>query len=290
MDTRAISSSNISARLQAVTRADVLRVAKRYLAPADFTILAVGNPEQFGQPLSKLGRPITAIDLTIPEAQKGAARSDAASLAEGREILARVQRAVGGADKLAAVKDFTVTQNNRFDPSAGRLESSETDRWIAPSHLRQDSRDSSGLLSMYCDGKLGWYSAPRGAGPLKGAILGEMRDEVFHVYFNLLLAGGGAGVAAVDDRTIEISTSDQIVRLVIDPATGLPQQLLYDSPQPNGPAKPVEEEYSDFRVVSGIQVPFHTTYHQGGKYLAESTISQFQINTGLQLEDVERRP
>lgn len=276
--------------LEAVTRADVLRVAKQYLAPADFTITAVGNPEQFGQPLSKLGRPVTAIDLTIPEPKKEAARSDAASLAKGREILARVQRAVGGAGKLAAVKDFTVTQNDRFEPSAKRLDASETDRWMAPSHLRQDSREPSGPVSMYCDGKLGWFSAPRGAGPLRGALLQEMRNEVFHIYFSLLLAGDEANVAAVDDRTVEISAGDQTVRLVIDPATALPHQLLYDSPQPNGPAQPMEEEYSDFREVDGIQVPFHVTYHQGGKYLAESAVSQLQINTGLQLEDLERRP
>lgn len=277
--------------LEAVTRADVLRAAKRYLAPADFTIVAAGNPEQFGQPLSKLGRPVTALDLTIPEPKKQAVQPDAPSLAKGREILARVQRAVAGAGKLAAVKDFTVTQNDRFDPSAGRLDASETDRWIAPSHLRQDSRQASGPISTYCDGKLGWFSSPRGAGPLRGVTLREMRNEVFHVYFSLLLAGAaGANVVAVDDRTVEISAGDGIVRLVIDPATGLPQQLLYDSPQPNGPPKPMEEEYSDFREVNGIQVPFHVTYHLGGKYLAESTVSQFQINTGLQLEDLERRP
>ena len=278
--------------IEAVTRADVLRVAKQYLAPADFTIVAVGNPEQFGQPLSKLGRPVTAIDLTIPEPKKEAAHPDAASLARGREIMARVQRAVGGAGKLAAVKDFTVTQNDRFDPSAGRLSADETDRWVAPSHLRQDSREASGPISMYCDGKLGWFSSPQSVGPLRGATLREMRNEVFHVYFSLLLAGGqgGASAAAVDDRTVEISAGDEIVRLVIDPATGLPRQLLYDSPQPNGPAQPMEEEYSDFREVNGIRVPFHVTYRQGGKYLAESTVSQFQIDTGLQLEDLERRP
>jgi hypothetical protein len=157
--------------------------------------------------------------------------------------------------------------------------------------LRQDSRQASGPISTYCDGKLGWFSSPRGAGPLRGVTLREMRNEVFHVYFSLLLAGAaGANVVAVDDRTVEISAGDGIVRLVIDPATGLPQQLLYDSPQPNGPPKPMEEEYSDFREVNGIQVPFHVTYHLGGKYLAESTVSQFQINTGLQLEDLERRP
>jgi zinc protease len=276
--------------LETVTRADVRRVAKQYLTPTDFTIVAVGNPEQFGQPLSKLGRPVTAIDLTIPEPKGEAAHPDAATLARGREILARVQRAVGGAGKLAAVKDYTVTQNDRFDPGAGRLDGSETERWIAPGHLRQDSRETGGPVSMYCDGKLGWVSTARGSGPLRGSTLREMRNEVFHVYFSLLLAGGEAIVVAVDDRTVEISAGDEIVRLVTDPATGLPQQLLYDSPQPSGPALPIEEEYSDFREVNGIQVPFHVTYHQGGKYLAESTVSQFQINIGLQLEDLERRP
>ncbi len=276
--------------IEAVTCADVLRVAKEYLAPADFTIVAVGNPEQFGQPLAKLGRPVTAVDLTIPALKKEAAKSDTASLAKGREMLARVQRAVGGADRLASVRDYTATQNDRFDPSAGRSDASETDRWIAPSHLRQDTRIGAGPVQMYCDGKLGWISTPQGAGPLKGTLLKVMHDEVFHVYFSLLLAGGAASVAAVDDRTVEISDGDAVARLVIDPASGLPHQLLYESAQPNGPPQPVEEEYSDFREVNGIKVPFHVTYQQGGKHLADSTVSQFQINTGLQLEDLERRP
>lgn len=123
-----------------------------------------------------------------------------------------------------------------------------------------------------------------------GISLKLMRDEVFHVYFSLLLAGGGASVVAVDDRTVEISAGDEIARLVIDPATGLPHQLLYESQQPNGPPQPVEEEYSDFREVNGIKVPFHVTYHEGGKHLADAAITQFQINTGLQLGDLERRP
>ena len=278
--------------LAAVSRADVLRVAKQHLTPADFTIVAVGNPEQFGQPLSKLGRPVIPIDLTIPDPRKAEAiHPDTDSLAKGREILERVQRAVGGAGKLAAIQDFTLTQSDRFDPSAGRSDANEIDRWMAPGHLRQDSRETGGTISTYCDGKLGWISNPRGAGPMRGYLLRAMRNEVFHVYFSLLLAGeAGTSVVAVDDHTVEISVGDEIARLVVDPATGLPRQLLYDAPQPSGPPQAMEEEYSDFREVNGIQVPFHTSYHQGGKYLAESTISQLQVNTGLHLEDLERRP
>jgi len=276
--------------LEAVTRADVLRVAKQYLAPADFTIVAVGNPEQFDQPLTKLGRPVTAIDLTIPDSKRETAQPDAASLAKGGEILARAQSAAGGAVKLAGVKDFTITQDDRFDASSGRGEATETDRWIAPSYLRQDTRLSTGPVSMYCDGKLGWMSTPQGAGPLTGASLKTMRDEVFHVYFHLLLANGNATAVAIDERTVEVAAGDEVARLVIDPATGLPAQLLYQSARSSGPPQLVEEEYSDFREVDGIKVPFHVTYVQGGKHLAEVSVRQFQINSGLRLEDLERRP
>ncbi|MBN1803802.1 MAG: insulinase family protein [Sedimentisphaerales bacterium] len=51
--------------IEKVTRADVLRVAKKYLRPDDIQILAVGKPEDFDEPLSVLG-PVGEIDITIP--------------------------------------------------------------------------------------------------------------------------------------------------------------------------------------------------------------------------------
>jgi zinc protease len=52
--------------LGAVTKADVLRVARQYLHPEAFTVVAVGNPKEFGKPLSALGLPVHPLDLTIP--------------------------------------------------------------------------------------------------------------------------------------------------------------------------------------------------------------------------------
>jgi zinc protease len=53
--------------VQQVTRADVLRVAKQYVDQSKFVIVAVGNPKDFGTPLSTLGLPVTELDLTIPK-------------------------------------------------------------------------------------------------------------------------------------------------------------------------------------------------------------------------------
>jgi zinc protease len=56
--------------LAAVTKADVLRVAKQRLDPASFTTVAVGNPKDFGQPLESLRGPVKMLDLTIQGAPK----------------------------------------------------------------------------------------------------------------------------------------------------------------------------------------------------------------------------
>lgn len=52
--------------VEAVTRKDVLRVAREYLKPEDLTVVAVGRPGDFGAPLTDLGMEVHPIDLTIP--------------------------------------------------------------------------------------------------------------------------------------------------------------------------------------------------------------------------------
>jgi zinc protease len=53
-------------KVAAVSRADVLRVFQQHINPANLTIVAVGNPKDFGKPLSGLGK-VEKIDLTIPK-------------------------------------------------------------------------------------------------------------------------------------------------------------------------------------------------------------------------------
>jgi zinc protease len=52
-------------KVTTVTRADVLRVMREHLNPANLTIVAVGNPKDFGKPLSDAGK-VQQIDLSIP--------------------------------------------------------------------------------------------------------------------------------------------------------------------------------------------------------------------------------
>jgi zinc protease len=53
------------ANIEKVTKADVLRVARKHLKPDKMQILAVGRPQDFDQPLSVFGS-VKEIDITIP--------------------------------------------------------------------------------------------------------------------------------------------------------------------------------------------------------------------------------
>jgi zinc protease len=279
--------------LQAVTRADVLRVAKEHLNPAAFTTVAVGNPDDFGHPLSALGASVKSIDLTIPQEKLETAKASAASLERGKQFLARVQQAIGGAGPLAAVKDYTESFELQLDPAAGGAVLKETDRWIDPAFLREDITLPSGRVSVFCNGKVGWMAAPQGSGPLAGAQLQQMQGDLFRLYFRLLLSDRieGRTVNALNDTTIEIGdAAGETAQLEFDAETFLPQRLVYEIPRPGGPSVSAEEDWADFQEVAGVKAPHRITVFQSGRKYAEKRITDFKVNSGIKLEDIQRRP
>jgi zinc protease len=62
-------SEKLKQGVEKVTKADVLRVAKKYIRPGQVQILVVGKKEDFDKPLSTLGA-VNVIDITIPAPKK----------------------------------------------------------------------------------------------------------------------------------------------------------------------------------------------------------------------------
>ncbi|HTX39814.1 MAG TPA: insulinase family protein [Bryobacteraceae bacterium] len=279
--------------LEAVTRADVLRVAKERLKPEAFTTVVVGDPNNFIPPVESLNLPVHPIDLTIPEPKMTASKPDAASLAKGKAMLARLQQAIGGLDKLSAVKDSTLVAQYVIDSGSRVTPVKHTERWMAPMHYREDNELGGGVISSYFDGQYGWISVPGGTVPLSGLTLKQVQGNLFRQY-QLLLQGGtlpGTSVNAVDDQTIEVSGPfGQWARVVVDPATGMPLKIRYEGVTRSGPPPLTEESWSDFKEVDGLKVPSKITIMEGGRKYADVTISDYRLNSGLKLADLEKRP
>ncbi len=278
--------------LAAVSAADVLRVAKQYLKPTELTTLVVGNPDDFLPSLDTLG-PVKEIDLTIPEPKSSAAPTDTASLELGKRILARVQSAVGGAEKLAAVKDYWQLSEVRLSAASGGETMLATDRWMVSGILREDADHSGVHRALFTNGKSGWIARGRQSGALSGSNLKGMQSDLFRAYFSLLLSDRAADrtLSALDDNTVEISTANGLtVQLALNPETGLPLQISYALPMASGQPALVQEIVTGFGDVAGVRVPFKITTLHNGEPFAESSVTSFEVNVGLVAEELERRP
>ena len=279
--------------VEAVTKADILRVAKRYLRPADLTIVAVGKPSDFGKPLAELKMPVSEIDLTIPEPQREVARADAGSLAKGKELLGRAQQAVGGAEKLAAVKDVTMMSEVVVQSPQGGMKVTQKSQWLAPSTIRQVQQLPFGEVSSYSDGKTGWMATPQGLQPMPAPVLRQVKSALLRILPSLLLSDRIAErqVNLVEDGVLEIrDASGESVRVRIDLASGLPASLSYPSIQMAGPPSTAEETFEDWREVDGLKLPHKTVIRRDGAPYAEVTVREIRLNSGLTEEELSKKP
>jgi zinc protease len=273
--------------IDSVTRADVLRVAKEHFIPENLTIVAVGNPKEFGKPLSSLG-PVKTIDLTIPEPKAEVAKPDAAGMAKGHELLERARQAMGGTEKLAAIKDRAQTSEVTMQGIKIKGQS----RFIAPAYIREEQEYPFGKVIAFTDGKSGWMQTPQGNMAMPAPLLKQAQGEIFRDLLHAILADRDPTIQvnAVSADTVEISSADgHSVKLRFDSSTGLPASEFYHEAGPGGVAQ-MEDVFSDWRDTGGLKMPFKVATQQNGSAMRESVYTEFKFNTGLTVEDLSRKP
>jgi hypothetical protein len=199
---------------------------------------------------------------------------------------------LGGADKLAAVKDLQYQANVEVFTPGASMKVKQTNSFIAPSTVRQDNELPFLKQSVYSDGTSGWLSGMQGVQNLPPPVLKQIHGEAYRQIVSLALSD------RVPDRTvnqasegvIDISSKDgEDVRITVDEKTGLPAQLNYQqSPAEGGTA--VEEIFSDWRDVDGLHLPFQWAIMQSGKKFAGVTVQEYKINSGLTAETLGKRP
>lgn len=277
--------------VEKVTKADVLRVAKEYLKPEVVTTVAVGKPADFGKALTTLGA-VQALDVSIPDPKQAATKADAGSVAKGKQALARLQQAVGGAEKLAAVKDMSSAADVVVESPQGQMKITQANQWVAPNSFRQTIVLPFGKVESFTDGVTGWMASPQGTMNMPAPILKQAQGELFRNPFRLYLSDRDPGntVNAVNDNTIEITDkAGNTVTLHLDPATGLPVKSVYPSIGQTGPIT-VEATVSDWRDIGGIKLPHKILVLQDGKKFGEATVTEIKLNSGVKLEELSKKP
>jgi len=230
---------------------------------------------------------VTALDLNHSRAEAGGGQGRCGYAAKGKQLLQKVQQAVGGAEKLAGVKDLRQVAEVQIDPSVGGPQT-EADQPVARAGtVRQEVEAPFGKLLSFTNGTTGLGEEPSGDGALAGPMLKQAQGEIFRSYFGLMnersrsepdVNYAGPGALDISDK------SGNSVRLMVDESTGLPVKTSYAGPQ-----ETIEENWSELRDVDGMKVPFKITVIQAGKKFAEVTVQEFKVNTGATAEQLSKR-
>ncbi len=275
--------------LHAVTKADVAAAAKTLLDPAGFHLALLTNATISNRPLSDLREPALPIDLTIAPARPFDAKTDPASLEEGRKQLARFQEALGGRARLAALRDFTIVSEGTHLGVPVKV----WDRWLGPATYRQDQETGGSRVSVFYDGEIGWVGTPGRVGPLPPYVLTQVRGELFRL--PPLLASsdsdpkrtvshsGGNILVIRNDR-------DQAARLYLDESTGLPGRLTYRSANTSGAPVSVEEIWTEWKDFGSIKFPTRILVRHDGTKVGDMTVTEVKTGSGITKEEMERKP
>ena len=277
----------------AVTQADVQRVARSRIHPDRMQIAIVGPRSFFDRPLEELALPVKAMDVSIPPARLREPPADEASIEAGREALRKVIAALGGLEKLAGVRDFTLILEGRLETGGAQTPVRQTIRWIRPVVFRQDQQLPGGQVSVYYDGKIGWISQRGYFLALKPEMVQQIRSELFRLPYNLLVNAAreeylvslvGSGAVYISDR------KDHGVRIGFDSETGLPVEYVFQGFRTSEVPLTARELISEWKEADGIKVPAKIIVQQGGRPVAEYNLIEVKFNTGITEEALIQRP
>ena len=199
--------------------------------------------------------------------------------------------AKGGLATLKALKTIKATTKATATTPRGPVEVETTTYIEYPNHVHVDMRLPQGEQVQVFDGEHAWVRDPAGLHDVPAEGVQAMEVTLRRDIISALLAAHDGTLRArilpdaKDDsgalhHALELSGNDlDPFILYIDPATNLIAKETYVAAGPGRPL--VEEVYSDYRRVDGVQVAFSALIRQGGRQVVDRRVTAFAINTPL---------
>ncbi len=275
----------IKEEVEKVTKADVMRVAKKHLHPDALQILVVGKKEDFDEPLSALGK-VNEIDITIP-APKGEAAPAATpeSLEKGKSFLNKAVQAGGGWEAFKKIQNVWIKADLVQVTGMGEMTMAVEAALVYPDRSYQSITTPMGAMTMVLIGNDGWMKSPQGTMPLPEMMKKNLKENLFRDPVYLISYATDVKYQYLGEKTfgegkainLLVTAKEGTFQLYLDTSTHLPRGVSYQTVGQQGPIN-VQEVYSDYRDVDGIKLPFKMIATSDGKKISESTVKEMKAN------------
>ena len=303
-------------RVNAITPEDIQRVAREYLHPDRLSIVLVGDASIFAKQLAGAGfeqyerialsdldlgstdlrrrgattqgRPMPAA-FRIPPAGQSAPRASAMSETPTvTELIEKAVRAKGGIERLRAIRTIKLSSTTTILDGPSPVDIDTTHFIEYPSAFRVDAKMPAGALVQVFNRGDYWVQDTKGTRSPSAPMADQIRGSVQRDVVGLLIAltDGKLKATRLPDITEEgralpviavQGSGMQPVALVLDPVTSLILSERYVVP----PGDRVEERFSDYRNVDGLQVAFMAVVSKGGQPILNRRVRSFEYNIPL---------
>ena len=214
------------------------------------------------------------------------------------QLFRKMQTALGGADKIASVRDFeeSVLADAWYNDGRPLGKVRKRTRWIRPNYLRLDQAGPTDTYVLYFDGTSGWEILPdKTVANLAGGELKFARNYLSGLNLNFWLADHDPSrvITSSGPNVVVISTtgdSSQRTEFTLDPLTFLPvKQTDISLSDPNHPVSS-ESRLEQWQAIDGVKFPRRITKFHGGTKVAEITTEQIRLNSDIKASDLAIKP
>lgn len=289
--------------LQGISDAQVNAMAAKYYGAKNLSIVLVGNVAAFHDAL-KQAYPqaemavVRASDLDVLAANlrrkpsgespdAGVAAATPESLERGKALLATAANSAGG-DALAGIKTVDVDAQGKLYQQLGDAGVELHLQVSYPDHMRLEMKLPVASITQGFDGSTGWVQVPGDVSEVSPDAVSEFRRSI-------LLTGGIGILNAVRGGTVDVQYVGEeevqgkkaiaalwrgpsgAVRLLMDAETHLLYAARFLSAGQRGEASTLQV-WDDYRVVDGVQFPFHSVTFQDGVRHSEIFVQQVKFN------------
>ncbi len=217
--------------------------------------------------------------------------------AKAKALLDRVIAAKGGLAALRGIRSIkavtaaTMSQGDGPGANVGNLEAETTTYLQYPDHVRIETKAPQGVQIQVYDGERGWVRDPGGVQEVPDAALEDMAASLKRDTVAALLAADRGELRArllpdakdadgVVRHALELSSpSFEPLVLYVDPRTSLISKQAYVVRAPGQPL--IEELFSDYRLVDGVNVAFTAEVRAAGKSIVKRRLNQITFNATL---------
>jgi hypothetical protein len=230
------------------------------------------------------------------------------STQDGLQLLHKMQNALGGATRIAAIHDYEETiRAEAWDASGAPLGGvRKRTRWMrSPPMVRLDQIGPRDTYVLYFDGgaNAGWEILPDlssadrfkttgKAVELTGGELAFAKGYLSGFELTLWVADHTPGYTVTSPRqdVVRIEHDHDGTDFTLDAATGVPVKSAGVSlADPNRPV-PSEMHYEEWKEISGVRFPIHRVNYLSGLKRGEATTEALHVNAGLRPLDLAAKP